>query len=169
MTENATIETSPSKPSTSNKTLARIMAVIAIYHRTNNALEYRADQLEEYLSFYQTVASGEEADGSFSDEMLVKKIDKAFFKRIVNNSETLKESIEQWITGCLAPGWTLSRLGSVDRAILYAGTYELLGEKKIPAEVIPSEYVKIAELFLEGAEVKFINAILDSLSRKVRS
>ena len=38
----------------------------------------------------------------------------------------------------------------------------------IPKNVIISEYVKASEFFLENAQISYLNAILDKLSKQIR-
>ena len=37
-----------------------------------------------------------------------------------------------------------------------------------PTKVIINEYVKTSEFFLEKAQIKFVNAILDKISKSIR-
>ena len=47
--------------------------------------------------------------------------------------------------------------------------YELIAEISLPSQIILDEYVSIAHAFFEGAEPKFINGLLDAVSRDVRA
>jgi hypothetical protein len=46
--------------------------------------------------------------------------------------------------------------------------YELIAEIGLPSQIILDEYVSIAHAFFEGAEPKFINGLLDAVSRDAR-
>jgi transcription antitermination protein NusB len=52
------------------------------------------------------------------------------------------------------------------RAILRAGSYELLKRKDVPARVVIKEYVDVAGAFFERDEAGMINAVLDTLARQ---
>ena len=49
-----------------------------------------------------------------------------------------------------------------------AGVYELIAEISLPSQIILDEYVSLAHAFFEGAEPKFINGLLDAVSRDIR-
>ena len=55
------------------------------------------------------------------------------------------------------------------RAILRAGTYELLARPDIPTKVIINEYVDLAKAFFEDSKPGFVNGVLDKLARITRS
>ena len=65
-------------------------------------------------------------------------------------------------------GWRLTRIDSILRAILRAGTYELAELGDVPPRVIISEYIDVAHAFFEGDEPRVVNGVLDSLARKLR-
>ena len=65
----------------------------------------------------------------------------------------------------MAEGWTLDRISNVDKAILLAGTIELNIDSQLTKNTIISEYIEIA--LQMGGEPKFVNKILDIISREV--
>jgi N utilization substance protein B len=83
---------------------------------------------------------------------------------VVENQKTLDPIIRQALT----EDWPLSRLDSTLRAILRAGTYELMRREEVPVAVIVSEYIDIAKAFYDEDEPKLVNAVLDRVSRRVR-
>ena len=54
------------------------------------------------------------------------------------------------------------------RRWLDAGVFELIERKDVPVPVIVTEYVEIASAFFNEDEPKLVNAVLDSVARKVR-
>ena len=46
--------------------------------------------------------------------------------------------------------------------------FELMFKHNTPKNVVISEYVKASEFFLEKAQISYLNAILDKISKKVR-
>ena len=54
------------------------------------------------------------------------------------------------------------------RAIMRAGTWELIAKKDVPIPVIVNEYVDIAKAFFDGEEPKMVNAVLDRIAKKER-
>ena len=65
-----------------------------------------------------------------------------------------------------ARGWSMDRIVRVDLAILRLGTYELmLGE--IPAGVVISEAVTLANTYSTDKAGTFINGVLGSIARSI--
>ena len=65
-----------------------------------------------------------------------------------------------------ARGWSIDRIVRVDLAILRLGTYELmLGE--IPAGVVISEAVTLANTYSTDKAGTFINGVLGSIARSI--
>ena len=54
------------------------------------------------------------------------------------------------------------------KIILFAAVFELMYKHSIPKKVVISEYVKASEFFLEKAQISYLNAILDKLSKLIR-
>ena len=50
-----------------------------------------------------------------------------------------------------------------------SASFELIFVHKTPIKVIVSEYVKISDFFLENAHKRYLNAILDKVSKNVRN
>ena len=72
------------------------------------------------------------------------------------------------ITGKLAEGWSLTRLDKAMRAILRAGTYELMARADVPAPSVVNEYVDVADAFFDAKEKGFVNGLLDAIAKDVR-
>ena len=62
-------------------------------------------------------------------------------------------------------GWTMSRLSGVDRSILRLAAYELLYCDDIPGAVTINEALEMTKMFQSEESSKFINGILDKISR----
>lgn len=65
----------------------------------------------------------------------------------------------------LAIGWSLDRMGAVDRNLLRLGVYEILHSGDIPAGVAINEAVALAKKFGDEESGKFVNGILGKLAR----
>ena len=50
----------------------------------------------------------------------------------------------------------------------FAAIFELMFKHNSPTKVIINEYVKTSEFFLEKAQIKFVNAILDKIAKNIR-
>ncbi|MDB5676955.1 MAG: antitermination protein NusB [Sphingomonas bacterium] len=92
-----------------------------------------------------------------------------FFDDVVNGATARRDEIDGVIKGKLAKGWSLERLDRAMRAILRAGTYELLARPDVPAAVVVTEYVDVAHAFFDKREAGFVNGLLDAVSKDVRA
>jgi N utilization substance protein B len=137
---------------------ARLAAVQALYQMEQTEQSARsviADFMEDRLGLNDEGEPVEEADPDI-------------FKAIVDGTVERQEAIDAAIMKRLATGWKIERLDATSRAILRAGVYELIAEISLPSQIILDEYVSLAHAFFEGAEPKFINGLLDAVSRDIR-
>jgi N utilization substance protein B len=95
--------------------------------------------------------------------------DEELFGSIVRGVPHHQEQIDADITICLASGWRLSRVDSILRAILRAGTFELIARPDVPAKVVIDEYIELAHAFCLDEESSFVNAVLDKLAHQKRA
>jgi N utilization substance protein B len=72
------------------------------------------------------------------------------------------------VHAALTPGWPLQRIDATLRAILRAGAFELTARTDVPGRVVVSEYVDIARAFFDADVAGMVNAVLDTLARKLR-
>ncbi len=138
---------------------ARLAAVQALYQMEQTEQSTRsviADFMGDRLGLNDEGEPIEEADPDI-------------FKAIVNGVVEHQEQIDAAIMKRLATGWKIERLDATSRAILRAAVYELVAEISLPSQIILDEYVSLAHAFFEGAEPKFINGLLDAVSRDVRA
>lgn len=91
-----------------------------------------------------------------------------FFDDVVTGANARQQEIDTLIAGKLASGWSLDRLDRPMKAILRAGTYELLARADVPVAAAISEYVDVAHAFYEKRESGFVNGLLDALAKDVR-
>ena len=138
---------------------ARLAAIQALYQMEQTEQSARsviADFMEDRLGLNDEGEPVEEADPDI-------------FKAIVSGVVERQEVIDAAIMKRLANGWKIERLDATSRAILRAAVYELVAEISLPSQIILDEYVSIAHAFFEGAEPRFINGLLDAVSRDVRA
>ena len=91
-----------------------------------------------------------------------------FFDDLVRGTAARLGEIDRAIEGKLAKGWTLARLDKPMKAILRAGTYELLARADVPVGATISQYVDVADAFYEKREKGFVNGLLDAIAKEVR-
>ena len=79
------------------------------------------------------------------------------------------EAIDKAISG-YATNWNIKRMAVVDRNVLRLASYELLFMKDIPLKVSINEAVDMAKKYGDRDSGKFVNGILDKISKtkKVR-
>lgn len=87
---------------------------------------------------------------------------KKFFLELVdktfNNLPTIDKTIKQTLKH-----WSLTRLSSVDRAILRVACSELLYFPDIPPNVVINEALEIAKRYSTAESSRFINGVLDAI------
>jgi N utilization substance protein B len=137
---------------------ARLAAVQALYQ-----MELSGTGVLEIVSEYENYRLGQEIDG---EQYL--KADPSWFRSIVAGVVRDQRALDPVIAESLIEGWPLSRLDATIRAILRAGVFEIIERKDVPTAVIVTEYVEIAHAFFDEDEPKLVNAVLDSVARKLR-
>jgi transcription antitermination protein NusB len=93
----------------------------------------------------------------------------AFFDDVVRGASARQDEVDAAITARLAKGWNLARLDRPLRAVLRAGTYELLARADVPTATIISEYVDVADAFYDRRETGFVNGLLDGVAKDLRA
>ena len=88
---------------------------------------------------------------------------KRLVQGVLEKRQALDKSIEE-----ASEHWSVARMPIVDRAILRIALYELL-EEEVPTAVIISEAVKLAGIYSTERSGSFINGVLATLAREVRS
>jgi N utilization substance protein B len=91
-----------------------------------------------------------------------------FFDDLVVGVDSRRADLDPAIAGKLAAGWSLDRLDRPMRAILRAGTYELMARADVPVGSVISEYVDVAHAFYDRKEAGFVNGLLDAIAKEVR-
>jgi len=93
-----------------------------------------------------------------------KKFIKDVVQGTIERNDLITETIKKYIPNDL----DLKRTDKLLKIIIFAGIFELMFKHNNPTKVIISEYVKTSEFFLEKAQIKFLNAILDKISKNIR-
>jgi N utilization substance protein B len=106
--------------------------------------------------------------GETIDEVTMIDAEMDFFDDIVRGVTARAEEIDGKIVARLAEGWKLERLDRAMRAILRAGTYELLARPDVTVGTVIDEYLDIAHAFFGEKDVKFVNGLLDKVAGDVR-
>jgi N utilization substance protein B len=140
-----------------SRSAARLAAVQALYQ-----MEMEGTPLAPLLHEFHQHRIGATIDGA---ELADAEVD--FFDDVVSGAHARREEIDGLISGRLAEGWKLDRLDRPMRAILRAGTYELLARRDVPVGTVISEYLDVAHAFYDRKEVAFVNGLLDSIAKGI--
>ena len=147
-----------SSPRSQARSSARLAAVQALYQ---NQMERTA--LAKLLDEFHQHRLGQEIEGDrFADAEV------EFFDDVVSGVYARVEEIDMLLASKLSDGWSLMRLDKAMLQILRCGGYELLARPDIPAKAVINEYIDVAHAFFEEREAKFVNGILDAVSKEVR-
>ena len=106
--------------------------------------------------------------GAIIEDAEYVEAERDFFDDVVTGVEARSADVDSAIVGKLASGWSLDRLDRPMRAILRAGTYELLARADVPVASVISEYVDVAHAFYDKRESGFVNGLLDAIAKEVR-
>jgi N utilization substance protein B len=143
----------------SRRQAARLAAVQALY-QWQEGEHQPAEIIDQFLN----VRTGEDGEGGMRRDA-----DRPLFRDVVEGTAAHKDELEHTVSGALAKDWTWQRIDRLVRAILLAGTYELVHRRDVPPKVAINEYVEIAHAFYDQAEPTFINSVLDKVARQERA
>ena len=146
------------QPRSRSRSAARLAAVQALYQQEmeGTALARLLDEFHQHR-LGKTIEDVEYADAEV-----------AFFDDVVRGVDARREEIDAAVSKRLNAGWNLARLDRPMRAILRAGTYELLARADVPTASVITEYVDVADAFYDKRETGFVNGLLDAVAKDVR-
>ena len=93
---------------------------------------------------------------------------KKYIKDVVSGTLERIELIEETVIHSLQNDINLKKTDKILKIILFAAVFEFMYKHSIPKKVVISEYVRASEFFLEKAQISYLNAILDKLSKLIR-
>ena len=139
------------------KSAARFYVVQALFQ-----MEAINQDLNEIKEEFENFRIGAELDGiKYNDA------DKKYFRKILDVAVKNQSQIDKLTDQALVKKWPISKIDPTIRALFRGGVAELLLEKT-PKNVVINEFVDIAKAFFpEGKETKFVNAVLDHISKEV--
>ena len=88
--------------------------------------------------------------------------------RLVRGVSAHREELDREIEEA-SEHWSVARMPIIDRTILRLGLYELKYQPETPTAVIVSEAVRIAKTYSTGRSGSFVNGVLATLARAVRT
>jgi N utilization substance protein B len=147
------------RPKANRRGAARLAAVQALYQ-----MDIAGKGLNDILAEFESHWLGREVEG---EQYL--PAEAAFFRDIVRGFTSEQRRLDPMIDQALSDGWPLKRIEAIVRAVLRAGAFELDKRPDIPARVVVSEYVAVANAFVDREETGMVNAVLDALARRFRT
>ncbi len=138
---------------------ARLAAVQALYQ-----MDLAGTGLNDILAEFEGHWIGREVEGN---QYL--PAEAAFFRDVVAGVVREQRKLDPLIDEVLEQSWPLKRIETILRAVLRAGAYELDHRRDVPARVVVSEYVDVANAFVDRDETGMANAVLDQIARKLRA
>ena len=94
---------------------------------------------------------------------------KKFIKDVVLGTIDRDELIKEEIKNHLNNDLQLTNLDKVFQIIVKSAIFEFLYKPKISSKIIIKEYLNASNFFLEDSQTKYLNAILDKISKKIRN
>ena len=93
---------------------------------------------------------------------------KKFIKDVVNGTVERDDVINDEINNHLDKDINIKNLDKVFQVIIKSAIFEFLYKPKISIKIIINEYLKASNYFIEDSQTKYLNALLDKISKKIR-
>ena len=90
---------------------------------------------------------------------------KKFIKDVVNGTIERKELIQNFMDKELSEDINENKTELMIKLMIMAAIYEFMFMHKIPIKVVISEYLKVADFFVQESQKGFLNAILEKASK----
>ena len=94
---------------------------------------------------------------------------KKFIKDVVLGTIERDEVIKDELHNHLSTDLQLDKLDKVFQVIIKSAIFEFLYKPKISTKIIIKEYLNASNFFIEDSQTKYLNALLDKISKKIRS
>ena len=94
---------------------------------------------------------------------------KKFIKDVVNGTIERDEVITEEIKTYLNDNLKLNNLDKVFQIIIKSAIFELLYKPRTSIKIIIKEYLNASNFFIEDSQTRYLNALLDQISKKIRN
>ena len=94
---------------------------------------------------------------------------KKFIKDVVNGTIERDDIINGEIKNHLNSDVNLKNLDKVFQVIIKSAIFEFLYKPKTSIKIIIKEYLNASNFFIDVSQTKYLNALLDKISRKLRN
>ena len=93
---------------------------------------------------------------------------KKFIKDVVNGTVERNEIINEEIKNYLHADLNMKNLDKVFQVIIKSAIFEFLYKPKTSINIIIKEYLNASNFFIDESQTKYLNALLDKISKKIR-
>ena len=93
---------------------------------------------------------------------------KKFIKDIVNGTIEREELINTEINNHLEQDLKIKNMDKVFQIIIKSAIFEFLYKPNNSIKIIINEYLKASNFFIDDSQTKYLNALLDKISKKIR-
>ena len=93
---------------------------------------------------------------------------KKFIKDVVNGTVERDDVINEEIKNHLYTDLNMKNLDKVFQVIIKSAIFEFLYKPKTSINIIIKEYLNASNFFIEESQTKYLNALLDKISKKIR-
>jgi N utilization substance protein B len=93
---------------------------------------------------------------------------KKFIKDIINGTLERNDLIIEELNKHLKDDMVLSNLDKLFQVIIKCAVFEILYKPRTSTKIIIKEYLIASNSFLEDSQTKYLNALLDKISKKIR-
>jgi N utilization substance protein B len=93
---------------------------------------------------------------------------KKFIKDVVNGTIERDEVINEEIKNHLNSDLNLKNLDKIFEVIIKSAIFEFLYKPKTSIKIIIKEYLNASNFFINISQTKYLNALLDKISKKIR-
>lgn len=135
-------------PKAGERRRARVLVMQALYHR------------------HYSKSSISDIEAEFMVDNDMSKIDSAYFRDLLRGIHREQADLDKTFEPFLDR--PLSEVDPIELAIVRLGTYELKHRIDVPYRVVINEGIELAKRFGGTEGHKFVNSILDKLSRRLR-
>tara|TARA_B100000965_G_scaffold245613_1_gene206113 strand:+ start:256 stop:660 length:405 start_codon:yes stop_codon:yes gene_type:complete len=93
---------------------------------------------------------------------------KKFIKDVVKGTIERDEVINEEIKNHLIMDLNMKNLDKVFQVIIKSAIFEFLYKPKTSINIIIKEYLNASNFFIDESQTKYLNALLDKISKKIR-
>ena len=93
---------------------------------------------------------------------------KKFIKDVVSGTIERDEILIEELDKKLGDQFKFNNLDKLFQVILKSATYELLYKPNVSIKIIIKEYLNASNFFLDVSQIRYLNALLDNIAKKIR-